>query len=355
MGLGEVEGGAVVRDVVPDLVRLPGVLERREVFFIDALQLLPHPVARVALLREHVVEHNVGLDNRLAPLARTRALKERLDMLPARMERTPLFSGRDEGAVVLRLALPKLEEANGRVDDEKEGEDRKRIADIDDPEPEVREEGIEPARVEGAVAGAAQALVDEAEKIFRVRLEPRLHMRLVYRLERASRGEKDVFSPIRRGEMDAGRKLLPFPLDRAHRHRDSRHAGQIRGDRKNVFEIHRDGVALLAEHKSGGEGRRVRDNVALPKRRLIFAAEHRARGIGLAVIRVDVARGEHEGPEDDAAARLLSESLRARVEIVVEERGAPLCEAVTHTVEAREIRRGLGRHDDVVGSERVAA
>src|SRR3989344_2162933 len=82
--LGKVKGRALMSNLVAHLVRLPRVLKRVEVRTLDLLELLPHPVARVALAREHVLEHDVRLDDGLAPLTRAPASCERFDMPPTR-------------------------------------------------------------------------------------------------------------------------------------------------------------------------------------------------------------------------------------------------------------------------------
>ena len=120
--------------------------------------------------------------------------------------------------------------------------------------------------------------------------------------------------------------------------RDTSDTGNVERYRKNIFEVHRERVALLAKFEGGRRSRREGDDVALPEGVVVFAAQGAARGLGLVVVGVNVARGEHEGAEEDAAARLFAESGSPREHVVVKERLAALREAVAHTVEAREIR-----------------
>src|SRR3989344_3029876 len=83
--VGKVEGGALVRDEIAHLVRLPRVLHRLETLFVSALQLLPYSVTDITALCKNVIEHDIGLDDGLSPLARRITLEKRLDVFPAGM------------------------------------------------------------------------------------------------------------------------------------------------------------------------------------------------------------------------------------------------------------------------------
>src|SRR3990167_2744848 len=64
-------------------------------------------------------------------------------------------------------------------------------------------------------------------------------------LDNAPDGEERVFCLVRRSEVDADRKSLPFPLDHPHRDRDRWHTGQVCRYREDIFEIHGDRIAQI--------------------------------------------------------------------------------------------------------------
>src|SRR3989344_4725752 len=200
-------------------------------------------------------------------------------------------------------------------------------------------------------------------------IAPSIDEKLSRILNRAPDGEERVFFLMRRSEVDTDRKLFLYPerfilsrvegsrgtfsLDGAHRHRNRGHTGEVRRHRKNIFEVHGEWIALFAECKCRRRGRRGGDDIASFKCFLKLATEHHARGICFTIICINVARREHEGAEKDAPARLFSEPLGTRKEIIVEQCLPPLREPIAHAVEAREIGRDLGGHDDVVCRKRV--
>ena len=85
------------------------------------------------------------------------------------------------------------------------------------------------------------------------------------------------------------------------------------------------------------------------------ALDERPDLLGLEVERVVVARRERVRAEHDPALHLGPEALAARREVVGDEVAAlePDRVAVAHAVVAREVRRRLRRHDDVVRREAV--
>src|SRR3989344_2047411 len=140
--LGDGKGRALVRYLVPHLVRLPRVVDACQVGARHWRALLPPPLARVPAPHERFVEHDVGLDDGLAPLARARASRKPLDMLPSGM--APLYALRrdEERLVVLLLARAQVEDSHQGPDDEHEPGEREQVADDDDPEPESGGEAL---------------------------------------------------------------------------------------------------------------------------------------------------------------------------------------------------------------------
>ncbi len=104
-------------------MRLPRVLKRPEVFRLGRFQLLPDAVAHIPLPREHVVEHDIGFNNRLAPLTRARAGGERFNMQPTRIHASGRLRRCYERAVVQLFALTQLKETHRRIDDDKQSYD----------------------------------------------------------------------------------------------------------------------------------------------------------------------------------------------------------------------------------------
>lgn len=140
--IGETECGALVRNLVAYLMRLPRVLQRSECFRIDRFELLADCIALVAELGQHIVEHDIGLDDGLSPFARRFPAGERFYLLPARVCAARVRR-QDERMEMFFFALSQLEETNGRIDDEKKPDDGDSISGDIDPDPDMREPGGE--------------------------------------------------------------------------------------------------------------------------------------------------------------------------------------------------------------------
>ena len=81
--------------------------------------------------------------------------------------------------------------------------------------------------------------------------------------------------------------------------------------------------------------------------------DQRAHLLRAQVIRVVVAGRQHVGADHHAPPHLRAEALGARALIEVAQVRTVLAQAEAHAVIAREIRRRLGRRDDVVGRQRI--
>ena len=97
---------------------------------------------------------------------------------------------------------------------------------------------------------------------------------------------------------------------------------------------------------------------AVRERLLEVAGDQRAHLLRLAVVGVVVAAGQRVGAEDDAALDLVAEAgVAGRAHDVLGRRRRHAlgqhAQAVAHRVELREVRRRLGREDQVVGRQRV--
>jgi hypothetical protein len=122
-------------------------------------------------------------------------------------------------------------------------------------------------------------------------------------------------------------------------------AGERHGHREVVVEVHGERVAGLRTELEGDARRGRRDDeVDLLERRAEVLGDLRADLLRAPVVRVVVAAGQRVGPEHDAPLDLGAEAVVAGARVhrgeVVGALGAP---AVAHAVEAREVRRALGR------------
>ena len=96
-------------------------------------------------------------------------------MLPARMFAALGIGYLNKRAVILFFALTQIEEAYGRIHDNKEPYGRDDIADNNDPEPEMREECRKFGALYSAITRPAETLVDETEEIFDICLRDGVH------------------------------------------------------------------------------------------------------------------------------------------------------------------------------------
>ena len=149
--------------------------------------------------------------------------------------------------------------------------------------------------------------------------------------------------------MQADRQVAHEPA----RDRDRRQAGEVRADRVDVVQVHRDRIArLLADAERGLRRRRAGDKVDVAKRAREVVADEFARFLRLQVVRVEVAGRQHVRAREDSALDLGTEAFAAVAHVERREvfAGAALgAMTETHPVEAREIRRRFGRRDDVIG------
>ena len=81
------------------------------------------------------------------------------------------------------------------------------------------------------------------------------------------------------------------------------------------------------------------------------AQDQRAHLLRPQVIGVVIAGRQHIGADQDAAPHLGAEPRRARAFVEIAQVVAVLAQAEAHAVIAREIGRGLGRRDDVIGRQ----
>src|SRR5947209_6380424 len=85
----------------------------------------------------------------------------------------------------------------------------------------------------------------------------------------------------------------------------------------------------------------------------MLALDHRAHLLRLAIERVVVAGRERIRADHDATLRLVAEALVARALVHLEPLLRSRAEAVPDAVVAREVRRSLGRGDEVVAGHPV--
>ena len=85
----------------------------------------------------------------------------------------------------------------------------------------------------------------------------------------------------------------------------------------------------------------------------MLALDHRAHLLRGSVVRVVVAGRERVRTDHDPALRLVAEAGVARLHDHLAEVGAVVAQPVAHTVVAREVRRRLGRRDEVVAGDAV--
>ena len=177
---------------------------------------------------------------------------------------------------------------------------------------------------------------------------------LQQRLERRAHPVQPVVGLGRRQDLEPDRQAV---VGQSRRQRHPGDAGQVRGDRRDVVQVHRQRVVeLLAELERRGRRRRGDEHVGLLERGREVALDERADLLRRAVVGVVVARRQRVGAQDDAALDLVAEALAAggghdalgrRVVL----RDHP--QAEPHAVELGQVAGRLGRQDQVVRRERV--
>src|SRR5271166_1460443 len=138
------------------------------------------------------------------------------------------------------------------------------------------------------------------------------------------------------------------------RDRDRRHAGEIRRNSEDIVQIHRDRVVGILADDEGGRWRRRGQDAIDPLERLGEVARYQgAHTLRLQIIGVIVSGRQHVGADQHTAADLSAEPGGARQFVHLVEAVAFDPQAKSHAVIAREVRRGLGRCDYVIGRERM--
>ena len=154
------------------------------------------------------------------------------------------------------------------------------------------------------------------------------------------------FGEMRARDLQAHRQIAHEAAGNRH----GRHAGEIRADRVDVVEIHLDRIRGLRADAEGDVGRGgAHEHVDFRERALEVLVDQLPHALRLQVVRVVVAGGQHVRARHDAALDLGAEALAARALVQVHQILRILgAIAVTHAVEAREVRRTLGRRHHVV-------
>ncbi len=140
------------------------------------------------------------------------------------------------------------------------------------------------------------------------------------------------------------------------RHRNARQAGQVRRHREDVVQVHRHRVDLLVAEREGGRRRgRRQDGVDLAPDLVEVLGDAAADLQRLDVVGVVEAGRQHIGA--DQVRRRWTSSPKPSARRVLVEVGQGLRvlgpEAEAHAVVAGQVRRRLGRGDDVVGRQGV--
>ena len=135
--------------------------------------------------------------------------------------------------------------------------------------------------------------------------------------------------------------------------RQRRQAGQRNGDRVVVHQVHAVGIALGIEDERGRGGGRRCDDIAFRERAPEIVGDASARLLRLDVVGVVVAARERVGADEDAPLHLGTKARGARLLVHLADVGTFDAQAVTHAVETREVRRALGRRDEIIRREPV--
>ena len=136
----------------------------------------------------------------------------------------------------------------------------------------------------------------------------------------------------------------------------ARMAGEVRRDRTDVREVHRQRVGgLLPDRERLRRGARREEDVEPLVRGGEVADDERAHLLRLPVVGVVVPGGQRVGPEHDPALHLGTESRVPGARVHVRDVLAVDAQAVADAVVAGQVRRRLGRRDEVVGGQAVGA
>ena len=167
--------------------------------------------------------------------------------------------------------------------------------------------------------------------------------------------EQRAFGEQRRGELQAHRHRARAVLRHggAARHRQRRQPGERAGDRVVVHQVHRHGIALRVEAERRRRRRGRRDRVAALERAREVLGDPRARLLRLQIIGVVIAGRQRVRADQDAPLHLGPEPRRAGALVHLADVRAVDAQAVADAVEAREVRRALGRRDQIVRRQTV--
>src|SRR5690606_38587224 len=109
---------------------------------------------------------------------------------------------------------------------------------------------------------------------------------LLFAFESFSNIKESRLARVRRKELESHRKIDAVTRYGAARYRESGDAGQVRGYGEDVFEVHRERVALFADLKSGCWRGGCCDKINILKCFFQFFAHKRAHMLRLPVVRI---------------------------------------------------------------------
>ena len=111
---------------------------------------------------------------------------------------------------------------------------------------------------------------------------------------------------------------------------------------------------ILPDLKRSGGGGRRHDDIAHLKGLIVFGTYLLLEQLGLLIVGVIIAGGQHEGPQHNAALYLIAKALTAGLFVHIIEVGIVFgTESVLHPIEAGKIGGCLRRGNDIVGGKAV--
>ena len=155
------------------------------------------------------------------------------------------------------------------------------------------------------------------------------------------------FLEIVRHELQSNRAVLRAEAaGNAH----SRDAGQAARNGVQIGQVHGHRIGrFLTKTECDTGGHRAGDHVALSESPLKFIGDDPAYLLRLDIVSVVIAVRQHVSTNQDAAPRFRPEAFGARfLDHVVEVAILLGAMAIAHAVETAQVRRALGRRDDVV-------
>ena len=171
------------------------------------------------------------------------------------------------------------------------------------------------------------------------------------RLVAAGETEQRRLRPGRADELEPDRQAVGQPARDGH----AGQAGHVDRQRAGVREVHRDRVGQPVAEPEGDRRRGRRDQriEALRPERVEIRLDQRPDLLRLQVVGVVVAGRQGVRPEHDPALDLRPEALAAGREVVGEDVAVAQARPEPDAVVAGEVRRRLGRRDDVVRGQAV--